>query len=61
MKVLAIAGALALAGCSTTPLAPPTAAAAFFINMTKLCGKSFSGKLANKMKDGSILVPRQAS
>ena len=45
MKVLAIASALVVAGCSTTPLAPPTAAAAFFINMTALCGKSFAGKL----------------
>jgi hypothetical protein len=45
MKILAIAGALALAGCSTTQLAPPTAASAFFSNLTAICGKSFSGKL----------------
>jgi hypothetical protein len=46
VRILAIACVLAVAGCSTTPLAPPTAAAAFFINMTKLCGKSFAGRLA---------------
>ena len=45
MRVWAIAGALALAGCSTTPIVPPTPAAAFFNSMTKLCGKSFAGKL----------------
>lgn len=45
MRVWAIACVMTLTGCSTTPLAPPTAAAAFFINMTALCGKSFAGKL----------------
>ena len=45
MRVLAIASALAFSGCSTTPIAPPTVAAAFFNSMTKLCGKSFAGKL----------------
>jgi hypothetical protein len=45
MRVWVIAGALALSGCSITPLAPPTAASAFFSNLTALCGKSFAGKL----------------
>lgn len=50
MRVWAIAGALtlalALAGCSTKPIAPSTPAATFFSSMTKLCSKSFAGKLA---------------
>ena len=45
MKRLLIACMLALASCSTTPIAPPTSAAAFFDTVTKLCGKSFAGKL----------------
>jgi hypothetical protein len=45
MRVLAIAGALALAGCSTTSVKPPTPATAFFGNLSALCGKSFAGKL----------------
>ena len=45
MKRLSITCFVALVGCSTTDSVPPTPAAAFFDNVSNLCGKSFSGKL----------------
>lgn len=45
MRFLAIACVAALAGCSTTAVAPVAPATPFFNGIAKLCGKSFAGKL----------------